>query len=309
MKHTEHWANQNERGNRLFLTITTLMVRYFPSWLLKPCVLFVVSYFYATSPKQRKHIQSYQKRLQRTFPQCKLPEKGAVFQQFLSFAESICDRFAVWQHQIRYEHLVVHDPDNVYAMIRQQGQRGQIFVCSHVGNVEICRALVSHHVHFKLNVLVHNQHAQAFNEALQAAGADRIQLIQVSDLDADLMMQLNQRIEQGQWIAIAADRVPIRGEKTIEIEFLGNKADMPQGAWLLAFLLKTKINTLFCVKENGHYHLKINTFLDTANWQRKNRTTHIQQAAQQFADILAQQCADYPLQWFNFYDFWGDNRS
>ena len=27
------------------------------------------------------------------------------------------------------------------------------------------------------------------------------------------MMELNSRIENGEWIAIAADRVPVRGEK------------------------------------------------------------------------------------------------
>ena len=128
----------------------------------------------------------------------KLPRYWPVFRQFVAFGVAVCDRFAVWQRKIRYENLVLHDPDNVYADMDSPGGRGQIFVCSHVGNVEICRALVSHHQGFKLNVLVHSRHAQAFNEALIKAGADRIQLIQVADLDAALMMELNARIEAGE---------------------------------------------------------------------------------------------------------------
>ena len=229
-----HWAAQPERGSRLFLALTTLMVRYLPAFLMRPCIWFVVLYFYATAPKPRRHILRYQTRLQTTFPDTVLP-KHSVFKQFIAFGEAICDRFAVWQRKIRYEDLVLEDPDGVYTQV-SNSVRGQIFACSHLGNTEVCRALVSHHKGFRLNVLVHSKHAQAFNEALQKAGAEHIRLIQVTDLDPTLMMELNRRIEDGEWIAIAADRVPVRGEKTADINFLGHTAPMPQGAWLLAAL-------------------------------------------------------------------------
>ena len=64
------------------------------------------------------------------------------------------------------------------------------------------------------------------------------------------MMELNHRIENGEWIAIAADRVPVRGEKTADINFLGHTAPMPQGAWLIGFAFKnTGKQRLFCVKQ------------------------------------------------------------
>ena len=299
-----HWAAQPERGNRLFLALTTLMVRHLPAWLLNPSIALIVCYFYATAPRARRHIRRYQARLRAAFPAVQLP-RMASFRQFTAFGAAICDRFAVWQRKIRYEDLIIEDPDDVYALVKQRG-RGQIFACSHIGNTEVCRALVSHNEGFKLNVLVHNQHAQAFNEALHKAGAARIQLIQVTDLDAALMLELNRRIDAGEWLAIAADRVPVRGEKTIAVQFLGHPAQLPQGAWLLAALLKTQIHTLFCIKQNGRYHLKLRRFADTAGWTRSNRAAQVAAVAQQFADMMAQECAANPLQWFNFYDFWGD---
>ena len=210
------------------------------------------------------------------FPHIVLP-KHSVFKQFVAFGEAVCDRFAVWQRKIRYEDLVIEDPDDIYSQVKRN-ERGQIFACSHLGNTEVCRALVSHHKDFRLNVLVHSKHAQAFNEALQKAGADHIRLIQVTDLDTTLMMELNSRIEDGEWIAIAADRVPVRGEKTADINFLGHTAPMPQGAWLLASLLKTQVNTLFCVKQNGRYHLKLRRFTDTSSWKRGNREAAVKDA-------------------------------
>lgn len=300
-----HWAAQPERGSRLFLALTTLMVRYLPAFFMRPCIWFVVLYFYATAPKPRRHVLRYQTRLQTAFPHTVLP-KHSVFKQFIAFGEAVCDRFAVWQRKIRYEDLVIEDPDDIYSQVKRN-ERGQIFACSHLGNTEVCRALVSHHKDFRLNVLVHSKHAQAFNEALQKAGAEHIRLIQVTDLDTTLMMELNRRIEDGEWIAIAADRVPVRGEKTADINFLGHTAPMPQGAWLLASLLKTQVNTLFCVKQNGRHHLKLRRFTDTSSWKRGNREAAVKDAMQGFADILAQECAQNPLQWFNFYDFWGED--
>lgn len=301
-----HWAAQQERGNRLFLDITTLMVRWLPAFLMNPCIWFVVGYFYLTAPKPRRNIARYQVRLRAAYPDAPLPERGAVFGQFAAFGRAVCDRFAVWQRKIRYEDLVLHDPDDVYAEIRNRRQRGQVFVCSHIGNVEICRALVSHHQGFRLNVLVHSRHAEAFNDALVKAGADRIQLVQVADLDVALMMELNRRLDAGEWLAVAADRVPVRGEKTVAVDFLGAKADMPQGAWLLAALLKTQIHTLFCIWENGRYQLKLRRFADASGWKRGERADKVAAAAQAFADRLAEECARTPLQWFNFYDFWKD---
>lgn len=301
-----HWAAQNERGNRLFLWLTTQMVRYLPPLIMNPCIRLVVLYFYVTAPQPRRHIARYQARLRQCHPAAALPTAWPVFRQFLAFGEAICDRFAVWQRQIRYHDLVLEDPNDVSAQVADRSARGQVFVCAHLGNVEVCRALADYHRGFKLNVLMHSRHAEAFNEALGRAGADRIQIIQVMDLDAALMLELNRRLDAGEWLAIAADRVPVRGDKTVAVSFLGAPAALPQGPWLLASLLKTQVNTLLCVKENGRYHLKLRRFVDTAAWRRGQRTAAVAAAAQAFADLMAAECARNPLQWFNFYDFWND---
>lgn len=184
--------------------------------------------------------------------------------------------------------------------------RGQLLVCSHLGNIEICRALVNsgHHQNFHLNVLVHSRHAEAFNQALVKAGADELPLIQVENLDAAKMLELHQRLERGEWIAIAADRVPIRGDKTQQVNFLNQQATFPQGAWLLASLLKAPINTIFCLKENGQYRLKLRRFSPAINGSGQQRNAKINQAMQQYANLLSQECSQNPLLWFNFYDFW-----
>lgn len=304
-----HWARQRERGNLFFLRLTAQLVRRCPRWLLRGCVWLVVAYFYASAPAQRRHIARYQTRLRAVFPAARLPEWAPVWRQFVAFGEALTDRFAVWQQQIRYADLTVEDPDGVYQHIADSiaGRApGRILICSHVGNVEICRALVDHHRGFVLNVLVHSHHAATFNRALVEAGASDIRLIQVSELDAGRMLALQQALAAGEWLAIAADRVPVRGDKTVAVNFLGRPAPLPQGPWLLAGLLQAPLVTVWCSKRDGGYRLRLEQFAAAPQWTRRQRQPAVQQLAQRFADRLAAECAQVPLQWFNFYDFWGD---
>lgn len=302
---SSHWAKQAERGNRFFLWLTTLIVKYFPLGGIRFVNFWVVLYFFLTSKKARANVREYHANLQASYPEVKLPPY-AVFRQFLAFGEAITDRFAVWQRQIRYADLVVDDADNLYAEMDDPNRRGQLLVCSHFGNMEICRALVDsgHHDNFKLNVLVHSRHAEAFNQALVEAGANELSLIQVEDLDAQKMLELSERIEQGEWIAIAADRIPVRGDKTQVVNFLGKSANFPEGTWLLASLLKAELNTVFCIKEQGKYRLQLRKFSPPIGGRGAARQQAIQQAMQHYADELAKNCAENPLLWFNFYDFW-----
>lgn len=291
------------------LSLSVWLTRHLPRGLLSVCVRVVVAYFFLTAAQQRRNIRRYQTRLRQSFPALQLPRRAPVWQQFLSFGHAIVDRFAVWQGKIRYQDLKIEDPDAVYQHIRQsieQGSRGQLLVCAHIGNIEVCRALADHHQGFVLNILVHSRHAEKFNRALARAGAHDIRLIQVSELDLPLMMSLQARVEAGEWLAIAADRVPVRGEKTVDVQFLGHRAPLPQGPWLLAGLLGMPSNLMFCSLVDGRYRLRLERFSDAPSWRRHERQAVVAAMAQRFADRLAQECALVPLQWFNFYDFWGD---
>lgn len=303
-----HWAAQQEKGNPFVLRLSIWLVRYLPGAILPPVVALISGYYYLTGAKIRRHIADYQSRLLRAYPEIRLP-KAAVYRQIYAFAQAIADRFAVWQGRLGYQDLRIEDPDNIYQRMDSPpaGARGEILVCAHHGNMEVCRALVSHHRGFVLNVLVHSKHAVAFNQALKQAGADDIRLIQVSELDAALMLSLQQRIERGEWLAIAADRIPVRGDKVLAVPFLGTPALFAQGPWLLAGLLQARVNTLFCCKIAGRYRLRLANFAPALRWQKHNREAVIAQSVARYAERLEQECRLAPLQWFNFYDFWQTN--
>jgi len=157
-----------------------------------------------------------------------------------------------------------------------------------------------------INVLVHTKHTEKFNTLLNKyADSGRLNLIQVSKVNAATAMLLQDKIEAGELVIIAADRTPISEQgRVAQADFLGQAANFPQGPFILALLLKCPVFTLFCLKQQAKQVIYFEPFSDGLGVPRKQRTAAIQQYVEKFANRLQSYCVKEPLQWFNFYDFW-----
>ena len=76
---------------------------------------------------------------------------------------------------------------------------------------------------------------------------------------------------------------------------------------MLASLLQCRVFLLHCFQVDGEYHLGIESFADRIAPERSVRYESYEAYAQQFATALERQVVKAPLQWFNFYDFWGND--
>ena len=54
--------------------------------------------------------------------------------------------------------------------------------------------------------------------------------------------------------------------------------------------------------------MKLRRFSPPISGRGKAREENIKQVMQQYADLLAKECAENPLLWFNFYNFWNDKK-
>lgn len=303
MHKSQHWADQPERGNIRLMRLTAWAARKLGRRTVAPVVWLVVLYFYAFGGQARRSIAQYQRRLSTTPENNQLiPARYPVYRQFLAFADALLDKLDSWQGKIPIQDLDIIDTAKLH---EQMGEgRGQILVSAHLGNMEVCRALAQHNTNAVLNILVHDKNAAQFNRLLHEAGASNLRLFQVSELDTATMLQLSERIEQGEWLAIAGDRIPLHGGRTVDVDFLHATAQLPQGPWLLAGLLRCPVNLIFCTKHHGRFRVTLERLADTVSWTRATRTLQIQRHAQAYANRLAEHCRQAPLQWFNFYPFW-----
>ena len=299
----KHWADHEERGSFLLMQLTAWAAKRLGRRVLSPLLYGIVLYFFLFGRQARKSAWEYQRRLTQWSARPELlPTQRRVFGQFMAFADSLLDKLDVWNGKLRLEQIDIVDPAGLRTQLR--GQRGQMLVGAHLGNLEVCRALAELGEKVTMNVLVHTKHAERFNRLLGEAGATHLRLIQVSELNPMIMLQLSERLDRGEWLAIAGDRVALHGGRNAKVDFLGGTAAFPQGPWLLAGLLKCPIHLIFCLKGANGYRVILEPFADAIEWRRSDRQQVIGQWAQRYADRLSHYCLQAPQQWFNFYPFW-----
>ena len=302
-----HWAAQKERGSFALMKLTALALRHLGRRPMTPVLYLIVLYFFVFGRRARRNVRQYQTYLSGWSGRDELrPTTRRVFGQFMAFADSLLDRLDVWHGRLGPAQVEVHDPAGVRDKLRQclHGGRGQILVCTHLGNLDVCRALAEMEEQVPLNVLVHNRHVAHFNRLQSEAGDRQLRLLQVSEMDAALMLDLSQRLDRGEWLAIAGDRVPLGDGRRVAVDFLGHPAAFPQGPWLMAGLLRCPVNLMCCLKIGGRYQIRLEPFLDMPAWERGQREQAIAQWTQRYADRLARLCLLAPQQWFNFYAYW-----
>jgi predicted LPLAT superfamily acyltransferase len=301
-----HWADIEERGivwgMNLLLKIHLIFGRKVLQFFLYP----VVSYYWLSNRKARASSREYLERISHYVDQPDINNGlKCGYQHFISFANALIDKLAAWCGSFTLNVIEFYGREPIINHI-DQGQ-GVLILGSHLGNLEVCRVIAQLRNKVTINVLVHTKHTEKFNKLLnQYATSGRLNLIQVSGINAATAMLLQDKIEAGELGIIAADRTPISGQgaRTSQTEFLGKMAHFPQGPFILALLLKCPVYTLFCLKQKDKQIIYFDHFSEGRTVPRKERAVVIQQWVEDYAARLQNYCLKAPLQWFNFYDFW-----
>jgi len=301
----KHWAQIEERGIIWGMRFLLTVYLRFGNKVLGLFLYPVVSYYWLINHKGRQASRDYLQRL--ADYQNNNTINGSLFcsyRHFISFARAILDKLAAWSGALTLDDVTYHGREAIVQQLNQ-GQ-GILILGSHLGNLEVCRMIASLRQHLTINVLVHTRHAEKFNTLLnQYATHARLNLIQVTTVNAATAIMLEDKIAAGELVIIAADRTPVGSQgRVARADFLGKPALFPQGPFILALLLKCPVYTLFCLKQNHQQVIYFDHFSDNLHCSRNQRAAMIQQCVEDYACRLQAYCLKEPLQWFNFYDFW-----
>ncbi|MBU2568887.1 MAG: hypothetical protein KJ725_02415 [Gammaproteobacteria bacterium] len=301
----KHWANMEERGVIWGMQLLLKVYLLFGRKVLQVFLYPVVSYYWLLNGKARAASIDYLRRVSAFLPADTIRGgRYGSYLHFIAFANAIIDKLAAWSGAISLNDVEYHGRNAIVSHL-EQGQ-GVLILGSHLGNMEVCRVIAKLRKNVTVNVLVHTKHAEKFNALLNRyAESGRMNLIQVTEMNAATAMLLQDKIEAGELVVIAADRIPVTGQgRVINARFLSAIAKFPQGPYILASLLKCPVYTLFCLKRQGKQAIYFDHFSDGLNLPRKLREERARRYAQDYADRLQHYCLLEPLQWFNFYDFW-----
>lgn len=98
-------------------------------------------------------------------------------------------------------------------------------------------------------------------------------------------------------------------ERAVEVSFCASPARLPEGPWALAAALGVPVVLgLGLYRGARRYSASFELFSERVQLPRATRGAALRELVQGYATRLEQHATLAPDNWFNFYDFWGDER-
>ncbi len=303
-----HWAGRAENGSYLALRLLLTLYRFGGKWLIMLSLAPVLAYFFLKDRNARsaslQFLQQVHQYKGAQSPFKRTPGYWQSYQHFWQFALAALAKIDGWLGRIAQD-SVTYGGNLSFETIVYSG-KGAVLIGSHLGNQEVCRALVHSKYPVRINILAHTRHTAAFNRILKESNSDvDLHLIEVTELTPAVSVMLSECIERGELVVIVGDRISAQApERSVWADFLGKPAPFAIGPWVLASVLQCPVYLMFCLKQPGGYNLMFEPFAERIDIPRKQRQQELTRLAQSYATVLETVACRYPLQWFNFYDFW-----
>ena len=221
----------------------------------------------------------------------------SIYKTFYVFGQSLIDKIAI-SGGLRDDYTFEFDGVEHIDAILEQG-KGGILISAHMGNFELAQHFFRvRRQNMAISIVITDQdHEDIKNYLGRYLKRDQTHFIIVKD-DMSHVFKIHKALSENRIICIAGDRY-MDNTKCMEAELLGKTAKFPMGPFHLGSRLEVPVLFVHVMREpKKHYHLFARRVdkngLDAENLLKK------------YVDHLENMIATYPLQWFNFYDFWDD---
>ncbi|HUQ25679.1 MAG TPA: glycosyltransferase [Burkholderiales bacterium] len=296
-----HWSRLDERGAMWGLRFVAGTAALLGRQAARIALLPAVAWFFLTGREARRASRTY---LSRLGAQSTPPTIWNVWRHMRAFADASLDKFSAWRGEIAAGSVEFKGIEEFTRLAREK--RGALFIGSHLGNLEMIRALAATKELATVTAVVYTDHARRFAATLASANsrfADN--LFEVRDFGPQTAILLKERIDRGEILVIVGDRTPPADNgRRAHAPFLGHEAPFPQGPVVLGYLLGCPVYLFFCLKQAEGYRIHLEPFAEKILLPQRDRKAAIDAYVAQYARRLEWYCREAPLQWFNFFDFW-----
>lgn len=257
---------------------------------------FVAAYYSLFQKKSNQYIRYYfQKRLNYGY----WKSKASIFKSYFTFGKVLIDKTAIsagLRGKYTYEFDGIENLRDLLA-----AKKGGVLISAHIGNFEIAEHFFAD-IDFdcQINLVTTDQEVTVIKEYLESVAVkeSNIKFIYVKE-DMSHIFEINKALSENELICFTGDRY-FEGSKYLEAELLGKSAKFPAGPFMIASRLGVPVIYVYVMKENNlHYHLYAKVAQNI-----KNRDS--QGLLQSYVQNLETMVKKYPLQWFNYFDFWDD---
>lgn len=300
------WRSQRDGTSFIGLDLAVWLYKYGGRYAIKVLLLIIATIVYLSVPRARFYSQDYLKRIRQTAidNDITLPPNN-VWRHIYRFVEAVLERVLAWHGLLNYADLEAVDNSIVRMQTQLASPTGAVIVGAHVGSIEMLRAImkVSTAKIRRVNILIETTGNQRFLEYLKKVNADSAtDFFPVDDITPATAIELHERVTNGEWVVILADRLPHPKARALKVPFLGSTVLLPEGPWLLALLLKAPVFALFGVKSGRKLKVYFKD-LGRVEAPRREREAVFTQKATALAQLMTEILFQAPLDWFNFYGF------
>lgn len=212
------------------------------------------------------------------------------------FSQIVIDRFAVFAGK-RFK-VEIEGYEQFLRLEKQE--KGFLIFSSHVGCYEVAGYTLTSKLK-RFNALVYGGEKAFIMEGRQEVlGLHNIRMVPVRD-DMTHLFLINEAIDNNEIVSMPADRI-VGSAKSVASCFMGAAARFPLGPLSIATIKGLDALAVNVVKvASKHYKV----FVAPLSYDKKApRREQMQQLSNSYVAELETVLRQYPLQWFNFYDFW-----
>jgi predicted LPLAT superfamily acyltransferase len=287
-----------KRGNTLGFWFFKVSIQLFGLRGAYLLLIFVAGHYWLFDRQARHHASAY---LRRRFPDRSIWGRELdIYRLFYSQGISLIDRYAMAMKPDLFA-LGIKNYESVRPLVDDR-TRGFILLTSHVGNWQAFLLALSR-MKRKVNLLMRAEENEAVKQYLRIDEAGRLIDIVSPDLPLGGVLELTQRMQRGEVVSIMGDRA--YGVDTFDVDFLGDKAYFPRGAFHLASAWECPVVVMFTAKTGASaYEVEIAGIIHPTRPLGATKHERIRRMMQQYADLLSDYARRYPYQFYLFHDAW-----
>lgn len=253
---------------------------------------FVVLYYFLFASNVRIALKKYYLKVGIKFT------NKIFFQHLFNYALATSDRFISKANPEDYTFLYKNRKE-----ILEDLKNGALIVSNHLGGW----ATASNYFNVenvKINVVMNEamiKNAKEFEELLNKKNQDCVKIIDISKGSLATSIAIGNALLDNESVAFMGDRA-LNEKYQYCLEFFNEKAYFNKNPFLIAYKTNKPIIALFVILKNTREYELLYKRIQLDKTKKEDVAIDI--AMKQYVDALTNILKEYPLQWFNFYDFW-----
>ncbi|MDO4728119.1 MAG: lipid A biosynthesis acyltransferase [Bacteroidota bacterium] len=287
----EQWDGKS-KGTLLGYKIFVFLLKKIGVGAAYTLLYFVAAYYYVFHIKSSRAMYTY---FRERLKYSKIKALLSVYKNYYVFGQTIIDKVAI-SSGLRDRYTYEFDGIDILKNLLEE-KKGGVLISAHIGNFEIAEKFFADiDFEMQINLVTTDLERNVIKEYLESiCQKTSLKYIFIKE-DLSHIFEINNALSNNELICFTGDRY-FAENKTIEADFLGKKAKFPLGPFLIASKLRVPVVFVYVMKENNkHYHL----YARRAVSANKNP----QVLLDSYISNLEGMIEKYPLQWFNYFDFW-----